>query len=600
MRSDGKTIALLNLAMGTGKTVIAIDDARKLNARTLYLAHRKGLVTQTRDRFRQFWPDSKPGLWQGRIRDDPAEHLVICASVQTLAENLHEFAPSAFAYLIIDEAHHAPAETYQKILRHFQPAFILGLTATPDRPDGKSVLSFFQDCAHRMTLEEAVQKGELVPIRCVRVKTNVDLTRVRFNQIQYNARDIETTVLIPARDELIIQTYLDHVAGRRAVVFCVNVRHGEDLAERFRNRGTPAASVSGRDPTTKRQKILQAFEAGELDVLCACDILNEGWDCPAVEVLFMARPTLSKIIYLQQLGRGTRKSPATGKTCLYVFDFVDNPGRYNAPLSLHRVAGKKDYHPGGLVLAPDEQMAQEKQQFGRREKPQALLDIGLLSLDYEEIDLFNWQEAVRDMISATDLDRELAATEGKVRGAVEQGRLVPDHTLALGQRTYFYFSRTRVEEIRTLLGLPQVTPGTIKRLFFEFVEEMDMAASYKPVLLLAFLDAANARGRARMSDVVSRFTDFYKTRAEAGATVEFPNLRMARFKDLTSAEIQGLIVSMPLRKFQQRRYLDHARDLAWIQFNHDLWRQLATADIERVRALCHTSIERYYARLTRS
>src|SRR5207249_3201682 len=109
-------------------------------------------------------------------------------------------------------------------------------------------------------------------------------------------------------------------------------------------------------------------------------------------------------------------------------------GRYNAPLSLHRVAGRKDYHPGGLVLAPDELMAQEKQQFGRREKPQALLDIGLHWLDYEEIDLFNWQEAVRDMISATDLDRELAATEGKVRGAVEQGLLIPDHTLELGER----------------------------------------------------------------------------------------------------------------------------------------------------------------------
>jgi hypothetical protein len=214
--------------------------------------------------------------------------------------------------------------------------------------------------------------------------------------------------------------------------------------------------------------------------------------------------------------------------------------------------------------------------------------------------LFNWQEAVRDMISAPDLDRELAATEGKVKGAVDQGLLTPDHTLALGQRTYHYFSRERIEEIRTLLGLPKVTPDTIKRLFLDFVEEMDMAASYKPVLLLAFLDSANSRGRARMSDVVSRFTDFYKARAEAGDPVEVPKVRMSRVKDLTCAEIHGIIVSMPLRKFQQRRYLDHARDLAWIQFNPDLWRQLTTADLERVCALCQTSIERYYARLTKS
>ena len=197
-----------------------------------------------------------------------------------------------------------------------------------------------------MTLEEAVRKGELVPIRCVRVKTNIDLSRVRFNQVQYNPRDIENSVMIPDRDDLVVRTYLDHVPERRAVVFCVNVRHGEQMAERFRDHDVPAASVSGRDPEQRRQKTLQAFKGGSLQVLCACDILNEGWDCPAVEALFMARPTLSKILYLQQLGRGTRKSPDTGKKCLYVFDFVDNAGRYNAALSLHRLAGKKTYRPG--------------------------------------------------------------------------------------------------------------------------------------------------------------------------------------------------------------------------------------------------------------
>jgi superfamily II DNA or RNA helicase len=187
-------------------------------------------------------------LWQGRIRDEPTEHTVLCASVQSVAEHTEQFAPEAFDYLIIDEAHHAPADTYQRILRHFRPEFILGLTATPDRPDGKSVLLFFQDSTHRMSLEEAVNKGELVPIRCVRVKTNVDLSHVRFNQVQYNARDIETTVIIPARDEFIVQTYLDHMPGRRAVVFCVNIRHGEALADRFRAHEVAAASVSGRDP----------------------------------------------------------------------------------------------------------------------------------------------------------------------------------------------------------------------------------------------------------------------------------------------------------------------------------------------------------------
>lgn len=393
-----------------------------------------------------------------------------------------------------------------------------------------------------------------------------------------------------------MRTYIDHVRGRRAVVFCVNVRHGEEMAERFRSAGVPAASVSGRDSDNTRQKILRDFEAGRLDVLCACDILNEGWDCPAVEALFMARPTLSKIIYIQQLGRGTRTSP--GKACLFVFDFVDNHSRYNAPLSLHRVTRTKDYTAGALVLAPDEQIAEEKRQFGRSEKPSALLEIGLHTLDYEEIDLFNWQEALHDMINAADLDRELGATEGTMRRAIERGRAAPDHTLMLGDRTYFYFARSRIAEIRTALDLPEITAESIKRLFFLFIEEMDMAASYKPVLLLSFLDAANRQGRARVSDVVARFRDFYQERAKNGLTIENPRARMSRFSELTDPEVQAVIVSMPLRKFQQRHYLDYSRDVAWIRFNPDLWKQLSAGDIDHIRLLCRESIERYYTRLT--
>ena len=213
------------------------------------------------------------------------------------------------------------------------------------------------------------------------------------------------------------------------------------------------------------------------------------------------------------------------------------------------------------------------------------------------MDLFNWQEAVRGMINAPDLDRELAATEGTVRRAVERGEVEPDHRLQLGEREYLYFSRESIPKIRHLLKLPEVTDETIKKLFFAFVEEMDMSASYKPVLMLSFLSAANPRGRARISDVVKRFRGFYEERAQDGLHVEKPTARMFRVASLTDAEVQNVIVTMPLRRFQQHRYIDYGRDVAWVQFNTSLWRQLSESDLEQVRAICRASIERYYLRL---
>jgi superfamily II DNA or RNA helicase len=314
MRRDRKTIALLTHAQGAGKTIVAISDAKRFGGRTLFLAHRRELVTQAYDKMRELWPEATTGWFMGDVRDCEAHN--IAASIQSISEHLEEFQATAFQYLVIDEAHHAAAKSYKRVLGYFRPHFVLGLTATPDRADGQSILEIFRDCAHRLSLREAIERGELAPMRCFRVLTNVDLSRVRFNQVQYNRKDIEETVIVPPRDRLIVDTYVNHVRGRKAVAFCVNVRHGESLAELFRCSGVPAHSVSGRMARTDREKTLAAFHQGELRVLCACDILNEGWDCPDVEVLLMARPTLSKVIYMQQLGRGTRKAGRTHLTRL--------------------------------------------------------------------------------------------------------------------------------------------------------------------------------------------------------------------------------------------------------------------------------------------
>jgi superfamily II DNA or RNA helicase len=594
LRAEGNTIALVTHAQGAGKTVTAVTDARRLGGRTLFVAHTHELVHQARRAFRKIWPEADTGLFLDDDRQTEPHNVV--GSVQGLARHLDRFAPDTFAYLIVDEAHHATAESYQKLLRYFRPKFTLGLTATPDRADGLSALEVFRNAAHRLSLREAVEAGELVPIRCVRVQTNVNLNRVRFNQVQYNRRDIEESVIVPSRDRLIVDTYREHVPGRKAVVFCVNVRHGEDLAGRFRDNDIPARGISGRMTARDRQECLDGFARGELRVLCACDLLNEGWDCPDVEVLFMARPTLSKVIYLQQLGRGTRKAP--GKECLVVFDFVDNATRYNQSLSLHRVLGVARYQAGSLVLAPPHLLLDDADALSRDEPPTQVLPVELWARGFQEIDVFNWQEAVSGMLSVADLEVELATAEGRIRSAVERGLVTPDHVLPLGDRTYHYFRRERAEEVRQALGLPRVDDASIRGLFLEFVTRMEMSSSYKPVLLLAVLDHVDERGRTPMDDVVRSFHEFYRSRLRQGLTVERPSMRMAQADRLGPDEVRAVMLGMPFRKFEQRKYLAYDKaDLSHVRFSPALWRQLTTDDLASVRRDCERAIAEYYERL---
>ena len=171
---------------------------------------------------------------------------------------------------------------------------------------------------------------------------------VRISGFKYNSQDLESTIRVPGRNQLIVDTYCEYVKNKPTVVFCASVKHAEEIAELFRKAGIEAMCISGGTKAADRKQILADYESGKLPVLCACDLLNEGWDSPHTQVLFMARPTMSKTIYIQQLGRGMRKSP--GKDFLMVFDFVDNTNMFNVACSIHRILGISEYVPGGLVL----------------------------------------------------------------------------------------------------------------------------------------------------------------------------------------------------------------------------------------------------------
>lgn len=418
MREDGKTIALLYHATGVGKTITAATDAKAVDGRTLFLVNALKLASQAKETFAKVWPEASLGEYTGSQKD--MTQTVIFATVQSISKDLEKFSPTDFDYLIVDECHHAVANTYQKIFTYFHPKFILGLTATPERSDGEDMLELFQNIAHKMDLKTAVERGVLVPIRCIRVKTNIDLTDVRINGIKYNSQDLESKLFIPERNQLIVDAYLRYVNGKKTVIFCASVDHAAEIAKLLRDNGVKAEAVSGRDRVGIRDKILKDYETGSTNVLCACDLLNEGWDSPHTTVLFMARPTMSKTIYMQQLGRGTRRCP--GKDDLLVIDFVDNANMFNMPYSLHRVLDISKYQPMAYVLAPENKRKLDQDMLFKGEKPEAWLDVPIDVDDYEIIDLFNWQNSVKDMISQIEFVRRVDVQSETVDRYIKDGK----------------------------------------------------------------------------------------------------------------------------------------------------------------------------------
>ena len=593
MREDGKTIALLYHATGVGKTITAATDAKAVGGRTLFLVNALKLAAQAKETFAKVWPEATLGEYTGSQKD--MTQTVIFATVQSISKDLEKFSPTDFDYLIVDECHHAAANTYQKIFTYFHPKFILGLTATPERSDGEDMLALFQNVAHKMDLKTAVERGILVPIRCIRVKTNIDLTDVRINGIKYNSQDLESKLFIPERNQLIVDTYLKYVNGKKTVIFCASVDHAAEIAKLLRDSDVKAEAVSGRDRVEVREKILKDYETGSTNILCACDLLNEGWDSPHTTVLFMARPTMSKTIYMQQLGRGTRRCP--GKDDLLVIDFVDNANMFNMPYSLHRVLDISKYQPMAYVLAPENKRKLDQDMLFKGEKPEAWLDVPIDVDDYEIIDLFNWQNSVKDMISQIEFVRMVDVQSETVDRYIKDGKIKPDLSVPFGdKRMFHYFREESVRNIAKQYGWDLITPQNMADKFMKFIETMDMSFSYKPVLLKAIYEYMDSNGRVALPDVVDYFIDFYEDRKAHGMIAEKPN-SIYQKGGYTKKDVEKNILSNPFKRFEDMRFLMRCKDVETIEVNPIIFRKLTREDWLHIVDVCDKSLEKYYLRL---
>ncbi|MGL4949317.1 MAG: DEAD/DEAH box helicase, partial [Anaeroplasmataceae bacterium] len=593
MRLNGETIALLYHATGTGKTVTAVKDVMEVGGRTLFLVNALKLADQAEISFNKLWPSATTGKYTGEQKNKDA--YVVFSTVQTLSQKLSEFKPEDFDYIIVDECHHSSTNTYKKVFSYFKPKFILGLTATPDRNDGEDILEMFKNVAHRMDLKTAVEKGELVPIRCIRIKTDIDLTSVRINGIKYNSQDLESRLFVPERNNLIVDTYNNYVKGKKTVVFCASVNNANDIANLFKEKGINASGISSQLKTQERNRILSDYESGKIDVLCACDILNEGWDSPKTEVLFMARPTMSKTIYLQQLGRGTRKSE--NKECLFVFDFVDNSNMFNTAHSLHRILNISEYTPGGYVCAPEHLKQLDKDMLYKGEKPEITLNMPIDIDDLELIDIFDWQDSVKDMISELEFVRMVDVQSETVSRYIKDKKIIPDISIPFCENRFFhYFNEPTIKKYAKEFKWDLITNSNIKDKFFDFIKTMDMSYSYKPIFLKAVFNLYDTEGKVRIADIIEFVNDYYKERKYNGLIVEKQNSLYSK-DDYSIKDVERNILSNPFKRFADMRFINRCKDIEYIQLNTYIWRYLSDDDIESIINICDIKLDEYYKRI---
>lgn len=591
MRRAGKTIALVERATGTGKSAIGVLDAKAVGGRVLFLAHTKELVAQGLANFKKLYPEASSEIFNANSKEKITSK-VVCATIQSIVRNLDMFKADEFSYLVIDECHHAAAATYKNILSYFKPLFTLGLTATPEREDGKDLLEIFQNTTPRLDVSTAVEQGLLAPVRCIRIKTNIDLSSVRINGFRYNSLDLENKIKIPARNELIVDTYKKFAINKPTVVFCTSVNHASELEKLFTNQNIAAKCISGRTPASKRPKILDDYKNRKVAVLLACDLLNEGWDSPETEVLFMARPTMSKTIYLQQLGRGMRT--AAGKEFLLVFDFVDNAGLFNTPYSMHRMFNISEYYPGGLVLGKKNDIRWDKTMFKHGEKPTAIIDYPVYALDYENVDIFNWQNEAKNMLSVLELTRRINVQYETVNNYIAEGKIKADLEIPIGNnKTFKYFKRDRIGEFCARFGWQEITIANIKDIFMKMLDYKAMTKSYKPVFIKAFFDFIDEKGSARIEDVVQAFRDFYDERRKTGLLIE-KGKSILNNLDCQDKDIERLILSQPFKRFEGCGFMHHSRCLGTIELDQRVFRQLTIDDKVKIINKADEALKRYY------
>jgi superfamily II DNA or RNA helicase/HKD family nuclease/diadenosine tetraphosphate (Ap4A) HIT family hydrolase len=574
-RTEGNSAGLVVLGTGMGKTYLAaLDSARPEYRRVLFVAHREEILSQAMRTFRMKRHDAHFGHYTGADKNPAAD--VLFASIQTLGRmrHLQVFERDAFGYIVVDEFHHAAAATYRRLIDYFQPKFLLGLTATPERTDGGDLLALCQEnLVYRCDFIEGIRRGLLCPFHYFGVPDEVDYSNIPWRSSRFDEEELTKALATQSRAQNALDQYRAK-AGTRTLAFCCSQRHADFMAEFFRNAGLRVASVHSGASSDPRAGSLERLRAGEIDVAFAVDMFNEGVDVPQVDTVMMLRPTESRLLWLQQFGRGLRN--AEDKDHLRVVDYIGNhrtfllkpqtlfqlpPGKSAIERALNLVlAGEADLPPGCEVT------------YDLR-----ALDIirGLLRPPGDDEVLKIYYEDFRDSHGARPRASE-AFHEGYSPRSAR-----PNYG------SWLRFVRN-MGDLSAQQGEVLATHGA----FLDALEITPMVKSYKMVLLLAMLNEDALPGEIAIDRLVRAF-------AEAAA-------RSARLReDVTvsledTANLRRLLEENPIAAWSGGRGTDHVSYFAYdngrLRFVKDVQADRREAFQELVREIVEWRLAAYLQR----
>lgn len=402
---EGKKRTLLVLPTGTGKTIVfskIIEDRVKKGERVLVIAHRGELLEQASDKLYKS-TGLKTATEKAKQTSLGSFYRVVVGSVQTLQreKRLNQFPPEYFDTIVIDEAHHAISDGYQRVLQHFESANVLGVTATPDRGDMRNLGSYFESLAYEYSLPEAIKSGYLSPIKALTIPLKLDLSNVKQQAGDFSTKDLGTA----------LDPYLEQIAeemkkqcfNRKTVVFLPLVKTSQKFRDILNQHGFKAAEVNGE--SGDREQILKDYEEGKYNVLCNSMLLTEGWDCPSVDCVIVLRPTKVRALYSQMVGRGTRLAP--GKKELLLLDFLWHTERHEL------------CHPANLIATDEavaKKMTENIEELGapidlEQAEQQAKEDVALEREESLAKQLAEMKKRKRKLVDPLQFEMSIQATE---------------------------------------------------------------------------------------------------------------------------------------------------------------------------------------------